>query len=225
MFHLGMKRNLTICQITPDEKAIAQIIELRKQAYAIKYKNNVDLSGLEWTSEDRNGYHFGAFDNDKLVSCLRLVEIKSHKQFELTLEFPSDHSFSLVPSFSLARAATKAEFRSHSINMALRSYVYCFIQQNFPECDTYIYGTALAQSKRLDFLRELGYEFHIHKIAWKRFLLSGEADIAIFRLPTSSLSLAINKLNHLNLNSHPPRGCSFFSSHMVYRAIQKLLLN
>lgn len=188
------KKSYSVRQIHLDSESIEQIIGLRKRAYSAKYQHTVDLSGLEWTSEDRNGYHFGAFDGDKLISCIRLVEIKSHQQFEATLEFPSDHEFSFVPSFSLARAATDSEFKSHNLNMALRAYAYRFVQQKFPSRETYIYGTALAQSKRLDCLRELGYEFHIHQRAWKRFLFSGSSDIAIFRLKTNALSSALEKL-------------------------------
>lgn len=180
--------------IPQDPDSIAKVVELRKKAYGMKYQGQVELNGLNWNNEDQAGYHFGAYKGDQLISCLRLIEIKSARQFEATMEFPADHEFAMTPSFSLARAATDANFQSNSLNMRLRYEAYRFIKENFPNQQTYIYGTALAKSKRIDYLREIGYEVLIHQRAWKRFLFSGDSDIAIFRLPTVSLESALRKI-------------------------------
>ena len=188
--------------IKPTFHSIEQIVKLRKKAYAEKYQQHVNLWGLEWNKEDQGGYHFGAFLNEQLISCIRLTEIKSPQQFESTLEFPSDHEFSYTPSFSLARAATESEFYSQSLNMELRKQAYRFIQRNFPNQQTYIYGTALAGSKRLLFLKELGYEIVIHQKPWARFLNSSGADIAIFRLSTQLLDQVLEKMQQTVSRAH-----------------------
>ncbi len=191
------------CQrIQVDSNAIEQIVGLRKKCYLEKYQNSVNLDGLHWNREDSQAYHFAVFQYDQMISCLRLTEVKSKEQFESTLEFPGNHEFAFTPCFSLARAATRFEFRTQSINMALRAFVYGFIKEHFSKQQTYIYGTALADSKRLSFLQELGYEILIHQRPWARFLSSSGNDIAIFRLPTEKIDQAIVRLRPYTSYNH-----------------------
>lgn len=195
--------NTLRCQkVEVDSIAIEQIVGLRKKCYLEKYQDNVNLEGLNWNREDGKAHHFAAYQENKMISCLRLSKIESAQQFESTLEFPADHKFAFIPSFSLARAATLSEFSAQSINMSLRSFVYKFIKENFTEQETYIYGTALAGSKRLTFLEQLGYEVLIHQRPWGRFLSSSGRDVAIFRLPIQKLDQAIVRLRTDSSDDH-----------------------
>ncbi len=187
-------RSFQFQKLNLDSAAINQIVELRKQAYQKKYQDFVRLSGLGWNDEDASGQHFGAFLNGQLISCLRLTEIKSNAQFERVLRYSENPSFIFTPSLALARAATHVEYLGLGINMALRAFVYRYIKQHLSKDHLYIYGTTLAESKRLQFLKDIDYEVIVHQQKWDSFLSSSDKPIAVFRLKMTNLDKALGKM-------------------------------
>ncbi len=170
-----------------------QIVELRKNAFSSKYGSNVDTRGLEWDQNDANGIHFGALRSGELISLLRLTYHIRPEGFDLLLQFPATHEFSELPCFCLTRAATKVIEKNQSLNMNLRLAAYRHIKAN-PKQATAIFGTAIGNSKRIDFLKNLGYEFITNDRPWQGYLKSGNNSVSIFKMPLSKLEIAINKL-------------------------------
>lgn len=171
-----------------------KIVRLRKQVFQKKYGSLVDLSGLEWNRTDQYGTHIAAFNQDELISILRLSYIDTAETFERLLQFSPQDPFSSYPSFCLSRAATATEVAGQNVNMALRLIAYQLIK-NSPRPAEFVYGTAMADSKRIQTLKDLGYEVMFHEKAWRGYLNSDNKLIAVFRLPISKLNNAIASLS------------------------------
>jgi len=183
-----------------DSQLQDQIVKLRKEVFQRKYGTLVDVKGLEWNRTDQFGTHIAAYNQDELVSILRLSYIDTADTFEKLLQFPPDHPFSNYPSFCLSRAATSPAVEGKNLNMALRLLAFRLVLKS-PKPSQFIYGTTMANSKRIQMLKDLGYEVEIHKNAWRGYLSSGDKPIAIFRLPREKLSDAIAYLSNTYTSS------------------------
>lgn len=172
------------------EELKSEIAELRQRSYDLRYSSLVLPDGLAWNLHDDDSYHFGAFANDQLVSTIRLTRVATDRRFQSMLQFPAEHPFSVIPCYVLSRAATAASQHGNALNMRLRAEVFRFlVSLNQPQ--EFLYGAALSNSKRLQFLRELGYEILEHEHTWQGYLDSSNSKPTIFRIPFSQLPTAI----------------------------------
>lgn len=186
-------------KLNPDTDTIAEIVKLRREQFKDRFGTAVDLDGLNWNRTDAASIHFGSKHKGRLISVLRLTQIESKEIFGITLQFPPDDPFVTIPCYALARAATAKEFKGFELNMQLRiaSFRYVLAHQN--NCQ-YIYGTALMTSKRIDFLKSIGYELLIHQQPWKGYLSSGDVPIGIFRIEVARLASAISMIEQSQLS-------------------------
>jgi hypothetical protein len=175
----------------------AAIVDLRRIAFQRKFASQIDLAGLEWNQTDAESVHFGVWNEGALVSTLRLTQIEDARRFEDILLFPGTDAFADVPCAVLARAATDAKFVGLNLGMKLRVTAYEYWLSNAPVTARYIFGTALADSKRLETLRSWGYEFAQNEKPWAGHLKS-KGDVAVFRMERSKLKLILAELKRLH---------------------------
>jgi hypothetical protein len=173
------------------EELKQQIATLRQQSYDLKFISNVTPDGLSWNLHDDDSYHFGALAEGRLVSTVRLTRVSTAGRFETMLQFPANDPFSALPCYVLSRAATAKSHQGCGLNMKLRAEVFRFLLSLNKPTD-FLFGTALSNSKRLQFLQKLSYEVKVHEHAWQGYLTSSESKPTIFRIPLSRLPQAIS---------------------------------
>lgn len=185
-----MSDAITIRKLLITDEMKEQIAALRQASYDKKFGIRVTSDGLKWNLHDDESFHFGAFQNEKLISTLRLTRVETKARFESMLQYSSDNPFSSVPCYVLSRAATIESMSGQTINMQLRVLAFQFlISHGSP--NEFLYGTALADSRRLKFLEELGYEMQFHTEPWKGYLDSSQKGAAVFRISIARLPSAI----------------------------------
>ncbi len=188
-----MTKKIEIQKLFLSEDMKLQIAQLRQTSYEHKFGARVAPNGLSWNNHDDDSFHFGAIENGVLVSTIRLTRILTESRFDSMMQFSSEDPFAVIPCFALSRAATLPEKKGQALNMKLRILVYRFLIQNGAPAQ-YLYGTALGGSLRLKFLEDLGYEMKFHDQPWKGYLDSTHKNAAIFRIPISRLSAAIEAI-------------------------------
>lgn len=161
------------------------IVSLRKLAFGDKFAGDIDLQGLEWNQTDSESIHFGIRDGAKIISTLRLTNISDPKKFENVMLVPATDAFAVVPCGVLARAATHPDFRGRDLGMALRMKAYEYWLAN--STASHLFGTAFANSVRLEKLRSWGYEFATNEDGWSGYLKSNGRDVAVFRIAREKL--------------------------------------
>lgn len=177
------------------EAAISAIVALRQRAYLDRFGEAADASRLEWNSTDSKSRHFCLFAAGRggaeiLLSTLRLTYIESADEFAKVLRFSPEHEFSAWPSFCLARAATDPNSGEQQLNLRLRRRAYERILQE-PRQATSVFGTALADSRRLPLLKTLGYQVLEHQATWQGCVRSGDQPVAIFKIAIDALAAAL----------------------------------
>lgn len=195
----GSRRDsaIEIRKLSLDKETIRKIVDLRKQLFVQRFGSAVDSSGLEFNQCDLESLHWGAFFDDEMVSTLRLTRIETKQRFQDNFLFDAEDPFVRLPCFALARAATSAKFTGQSLSMILRAEVYRHILSE-AKGEGYVYGTALSGSKRLQFLKSLGYEVMLNPKPWSGFLksdsLKESPPPALFRIEVERLSDAIRMI-------------------------------
>jgi hypothetical protein len=170
---------------------------LRKQAYLPKFGDRLRDEALLWNLHDEASFHFGAYVGENLVSTIRLSRIETKEQFETVLQISGDDAFASLPCWALSRAATDPHFFGQSLNMRLRTEAYRFIlsRQTTTSLEQYVYGTALANSARIEFLRLVGYEIEAGRSRWNGYVAAESHEIVNFRIPLSKLESAIQTID------------------------------
>lgn len=170
-----------------------QIETLRQKSYNLRFGSRVAFNGLKWNPHDDDSFHFGAMVDEQLVSTVRLTRVSTNGRFETMLQFPAAEAFSKVPCYVLSRAATAEDFLGRALNMALRVKVFHFLV-NLNQPDELLFGAAIADSRRLSFLSQLGYEVLKHDHPWRGYLDAADKKAAIFKIRLACLPKAIATL-------------------------------
>lgn len=179
-----------ITKLLLTEEIKRQVVELRQQAYDLRFNSQVTPDGLNWNLHDDDSFHFGALFGERLVSTVRLTRVATVGRFESMLQFPATDPFSAVPCYVLSRAATAESHKGRELNMQLRAEVFRFLV-GLNQPDLFLYGAALSNSKRLLFLEELGYEILVHEKQWQGYLASTESKPTVFKISLARLPAAI----------------------------------
>lgn len=205
--------SIRISKIQITENTIAQIVALRHKAYLWKFGQKIGSATFSWTELDALSLHFGAFNGDRLISTIRLSKFISETQFQRILMYPFDDPFSQIPSWACSKAATALDWRGISLNMILRMEVLCYLSSktNFTKSEMFLYGTAKHSSRRLKYMKELGYEFVPGKIDWTGYIPASKATVTVFRLHSSQCEAAIGKIRFDLLEGRLKADNRFFS--------------
>ena len=178
-----------------------QICQLRYDAFSIQHGPSAAADAAKWNYHDDDSFHFGTMEENRLastptlISVARLTRVASDSRFELMLQFSSSDPFSVMPCYVLSRLATAPDKSGNGHSMKLRGEVFRFLV-NLGQPHEYLYGTTLADSKRLQFLSNLGYELLIHEGAWKGYLTSADRKPVIYRIPIGRMREAISVIDH-----------------------------
>ncbi len=177
-------------KLSLNEELKTQIAALRQHSYDLRFSSRVSPDGLSWNLHDDDSYHFGALEGERLVSTVRLTRVSTAERFESMLQYPAKDPFAMIPCYVLSRAATADSHQKSGLNMKLRAEVFRYLASlNQPK--DFLYGAALSSSKRLQFLKKLGYEIVVHENPWQGYLSSTNANPAVFRISFSRLPAAI----------------------------------
>lgn len=175
------------------ESAKLALTELREKAYLPKFGQRLRNGAFLWNRHDDESFHFGAYLEHELISTIRLTRVESQELFETLLQLSGAHPFASLPCWVLSRAATAPNYLGRSINMQLRAEAYRFLlSRRRPDAaEKFVYGTALANSQRLSFLRSLGYEIQDGQSRWEGYISADPSEVKIFRLPLDKIESAV----------------------------------
>lgn len=146
-----------------------ELFQLRSESYQRQYGESVDVSVLKWNSWDQRFLNLGVFDQDRLISCLRISHIKSKEEYKKMMLIEAGEQE--VPLVILNRAATHKDHESQGLHSLLRWHALRLAHLSGLR---WVMGTFTKDSKRILQLRKLGYEFSTNPVPWGDFLKSQE---------------------------------------------------
>jgi predicted GNAT family N-acyltransferase len=167
------------------------VVSLRKEAFLAKYdKDQINLSGLDWNWTDDHSNHLGLYQDNRLVSCLRLSVFNSSSDFYNASRIPMKMDCS-SPYTLLARAATHPDYASQGLHNLLRLRALEICQHM--KLDN-IFGSLAENSDRLKQLSDLGYEIVGTAESWENSYLKNTGKVVLIHLKQEKLSHAIQLL-------------------------------
>jgi hypothetical protein len=159
------------------------LFELRAQAYKKNYNENVDLSALKWSPWDQRFINLGVFENNSLVSLLRIAHVKELTDYKKIMLCELDSAKIELPVVILSRAATHDGKESQGLHSLLRLHALRLAKLSGVK---WVTGTFQKDAKRIAQLESMGYELTTNPTAWSSFLKSnGPTYIATLNLETS----------------------------------------
>ncbi len=184
-----------------NSEQISAIVQLRQLEYVRRFGSDFNLQYLNWNDGDQNSQHFCAYNQNQLISTLRVSVHLTAESLERStrIKTPLDLQY---PVGLLARAATRANFTSLGVHTHLRSMAFNFLLSH-SICT--ILGTLEVSALRLPQLLDLGYRVLTESSAWKASFLKSQGPVALIGLiGQKEILKALEKMASRNLptNQH-----------------------
>jgi hypothetical protein len=172
-----------------------EVVSLRKQSFLKYYGSNVNLEMLDWNETDRQSYHLGCFQNNKLISYLRITLFKDATTLENSTKISTPKT-TIFPVALLARAATDEMHINIGLHSVLRCVALEFCKINL--IDT-VFGSLESRSRRLNQLYNVGYEVVNSVENWNNGYIKNMGSVSLIMLTgKDKIQSAINNLNKEN---------------------------
>ena len=161
-----------------------QMYELRATAYRKQYGQDVDISVLHWNSWDERFINLGVFEDNKLISVLRIAHVKDSETYQKIMLCDFENQGMQFPVIILSRASTHESYLSKGYHSLLRYHAFNLASKAHVN---WVVGTLKQDSERLNQMADMGYELSINPEPWGSFLKSHE--------PTYVAKLNISKFH------------------------------
>lgn len=141
-----------------------QVNDLRVAEYAKAKGFHVAAAGILWNASDDQSIVLGAYEDDVLISTMRMEILDDRNLVEQKIECPWDYPVELqFPTMLLSRASTASSHRGTGINTLLR--LHCLkIAKDLGVRQAI--GTFVADSPRARTLERMGYRFFENRQGW-----------------------------------------------------------
>lgn len=146
-----------------DRSAAPAINLLRTAEYAKAGGFRVDPKVIEWNASDDESFILVIRDGGKIIATMRAELADNVAIVEKKLECPWSFGDLDFPVLLLSKAATDSSIRGKGLNTVLRYWSFRLAQHWGV---SYVVGTFVEGSPRINAMREMGYEFFRNELGW-----------------------------------------------------------